>query len=154
MSEEFCTGVRVLLERMKTNPEEFVRGLRDPSKLYVETKWGSILDRDYLKSVLTDAEFAAIEAAIRDIRREQFTANVMRTILGAEEKRSVEDPFKGLISGAPGTTITDASLREVIERMRWEQENKVVRKELERGMYEAQIHPQSKPVQPLKKSTL
>ena len=110
MSEEFCVGVKILLERMDTNPEEFV-------PLFNTTKgarWGNLISgviaRKLEKDVrgdgnfLTDAEVDAVFEKYKVLRRKAFDDHVMREVLGADEE----------LSSSPLLTvqaITEQSLR-------------------------------------------
>jgi len=94
MSEEFCVGVKILLERMDTNPEEFMM----PVNTMKGAKWSnlmsSILSRKLEKDVrgdgnfLTDAEVDAVFKKYTVLRRKQFDDHVMREVLAPEEKLS------------------------------------------------------------------
>jgi hypothetical protein len=94
MSEEFCVGVKILLERMDTNPEEFMM----PVNTMKNAKWSNlmsgILSRKLEKDVrgdgnfLTDAEVDAVFKKYTVLRRKQFDDHVMREVLAPEEKLS------------------------------------------------------------------
>ena len=81
MSEEFCDGVKILLKRMESNPEEF----KDTSK------WEELVNIHHLKDgfwshVLTPAEVEALRAGLRVIYRELFTTRVMTKLLEDKEE--------------------------------------------------------------------
>ena len=63
-------GVEILLERMKTNPEEFVEGGL--------SKWSRVLDASW--AILTEDERDALQAAINEAKREHFNGEVMRVL--------------------------------------------------------------------------
>lgn len=67
-------GVKILLDRMVTHPEEFVEELH----LGV-TKWDGLLK--YYDNVLTLEEKKAIESGMLKIRRDAFTKQVMERLL-------------------------------------------------------------------------
>ena len=67
-------GVSLLLERMKTHPEEFI-----PARHLGDTKWTKLVD--YYEGVLTEHEKSAIKTSIKQLMREQFTQEVMKEIL-------------------------------------------------------------------------
>lgn len=67
-------GVKILLDRMVTHPEEFVEELH----LGV-TKWDGLLK--YYDNVLTLEEKKAIESGMLKIRRDAFTKKVMERLL-------------------------------------------------------------------------
>lgn len=72
---EFSTGVTTLLARMDTNPSEFFDGAY---------KW-SFLNADWVKTILTEAEEAALNNKLTEVRRVAFDQMVMQTLLGIEE---------------------------------------------------------------------
>ena len=77
-------GVKILLERMQTNPEEFV----DETNLGA-TKWSGVLN--YYDNVLTLEEKKAIQEGVLKLKREAFTKQVMEILL--DEVKPVEiDP--------------------------------------------------------------
>lgn len=63
-------GVLMILERMKTNPEEFVGK---------HNRWESLID--HYRHVLTDEEFKSIKNVKDALEREEFTRSVMQEIL-------------------------------------------------------------------------
>lgn len=64
------TGVEILLERMKTNPEEFVEG--------GYSKWSRVLDAGW--SVMTTEEQKALQDAMNEAKREHFNGEVMKVL--------------------------------------------------------------------------
>jgi hypothetical protein len=94
MSEEYCVGVKILLERMDTNPEEFVT----PINTMKGAKWSNLMSgiiaRKLEKDVrgdgnfLTEAEVDAVFKKYTVLRRKQFDDHVMREVLGADEELS------------------------------------------------------------------
>ena len=64
------TGVEILLERMKTNPEEFVEG--------GYSKWTRVLDAGW--SVMTMEEQKALQDAMNEAKRDHFNGEVMRVL--------------------------------------------------------------------------
>jgi hypothetical protein len=71
---EFSTGVTTLLARMDTNPSEFFDG---------GYKW-SFLTAQWVKDVLTEAEEAALNNKLTEVRRIAFDQMVMQTLLDSE----------------------------------------------------------------------
>ena len=98
MSEEFCVGVKILLERMDTNPEEFIA----PINTIKGAKWSNLISaviaRKLEKDVrgdgnfLTDAEVDAVFEKYKVLRRKAFDDHVMREVLGADEELSSPSP--------------------------------------------------------------
>lgn len=64
------TGVEILLERMKTNPEEFVEG--------GYSKWSRVLDTGW--NVMTEEERQALQAGMHEAKRDHFNGEVMRVL--------------------------------------------------------------------------
>ena len=96
-------GVKILLERMKTHPEEFV----DETNLGA-TKWSGVLN--YYDNVLTLEEKKAIQGGVLRLKREAFTKQVMEILL--DEDKPVEiDPntftFKTAGRAMWGTTTLE-----------------------------------------------
>jgi hypothetical protein len=98
MSEEFSAGVKILLQRMETHPEEFfVRELsvgRDPKWHSVMTSVMQVRDKENPRGAaayLTDAEVDALWEGYRKIRRKAFDDHVMGSVLNPEELSSSED---------------------------------------------------------------
>ena len=90
-------GVQILLDRMDTNPEEF----EDYSG-----KWGDIIgaiharksiptghSKDAPLPFLTDPEVNALYDKLEDVRRENFTADVLRRLADAPREQIQEDLF-------------------------------------------------------------
>ena len=63
-------GVKILLERMQTNPEEFVGRPR---------RWEYILEE--YDNVLAEDEAKAIKEGLKELRRSEFTRAVMQELL-------------------------------------------------------------------------
>jgi hypothetical protein len=87
-------GVEILLERMKTNPEEFVEG--DYSK------WAGVMSNGW--DILTEEEQTALKAAHNEAKRDHFTGEVMRVLSGdVEEEPTVAERYyrdKHLMQGS------------------------------------------------------
>jgi hypothetical protein len=69
------SGVQIILNRMKTNPEEFFED---------GGRWRWIF-KDTLREVMTEIEKAAIFEALKEVRRLEITAKAASTILRADE---------------------------------------------------------------------
>ena len=97
-------GVEILIERMSTHPEEFFGG---------SLKWQWIFAgawRDYL----TEGEREALQTGLDEIRKKEFTAKVMETLL--QEETSLLDSYIYQGQGAIGTTLT-ANLQNPTKRI-------------------------------------
>ena len=96
MSEEFSAGVKILLQRMETNPEEFYE---EGSKTRLTNpRWANLLSlvvNSKLKGepvsdtiYLNPAEIDALYEGYKKIRRKAFDDQIMRTVLAPEEELS------------------------------------------------------------------
>lgn len=71
---ELSAGVRALLGRMESNPEEF----------YGEaTKWAFMFEPNF-RDVMTEPEKGALHEALKDVRRKEFDELVIRRMLQDE----------------------------------------------------------------------
>jgi len=68
-------GVQIILNRMKTNPEEFFDD---------GGRWRWIF-KDTLREVMTEIEKAAIFEALKEVRRVEITSRAAATVLRGEE---------------------------------------------------------------------
>ena len=83
------TGVEILLERMKTNPEEFIEGGL--------SKWSRVMDAGW--SVMTVEEQKALQDALTEAKREQFNGEVMRVLAqGHDEIENNLVPHSAILS--------------------------------------------------------
>ena len=73
------TGVEILLERMKTNPEEFTEGGM--------SKWSRVMDASW--AILTEEERTALQAGINEAKREHFNGEVMRVLAQGHDEQLV-----------------------------------------------------------------
>ena len=64
------TGVEILLERMKTNPEEFIEG--------EFSKWARVINGGW--SVMTTEEQKALQDGMNEAKRDHFNGEVMRVL--------------------------------------------------------------------------
>lgn len=103
-------GVKILLERMKTHPEEF----------YCDhNRWSEIINR--FEKYFNASERALVNGALTNIRREEFTSIVMQKLLDEPVKLDKETyTFQRREVFDTNTAYTDA-LREAVDNMRVEQ---------------------------------
>jgi len=88
-------GVKILLERIKTNPEEFTEG----------SKWGPLIQSH--KMFLNEEDAKALNDALNGLMQERFTEKVMKELLAPEEDNSLGKPWytkQGNITLSGGTT--------------------------------------------------
>jgi hypothetical protein len=88
-------GVKILLERIKTNPEEFTEG----------SKWGPLIQSH--KMFLNEEDAKALNDALNGLMQERFTEKVMTELLAPEEDNSLGKPWyskQGNITLSAGAT--------------------------------------------------
>lgn len=85
--EETFSAVEVLIERMKTHPEEFFEGSKG--------RWG-FMYRDYFRDCLAESEKGRIHEALRAVRRIEFDAMVVKELMRDEqaERQELEKQMK------------------------------------------------------------
>jgi hypothetical protein len=99
-TEEMNKGVQILLERIKSNPEEFTPDIvgRYPDK------WRNVLQQVEARAsgempkyldFLSDAEVAELWRAMQAVRGDQFTKQVMNTLLRDGELSLTSDQGLG-----------------------------------------------------------
>lgn len=91
---EFCAGVRILIERMKTNPEDFDEGEYDPASMYRKNQKFSMVGK-WLDELVTNSkagtswkewhflskeERTALLEAYKEMRRGQFDKQIMERV--------------------------------------------------------------------------
>jgi hypothetical protein len=89
MSEEICDGVKMLIERMQTNPEDFDYG----GRLHEHTNMiGELFESPKGHQrlwFLSDKEKKALMGAYMDMHRTRFTAGVVQSILSPESRYDI-----------------------------------------------------------------
>jgi len=92
-------GVKILLARMETNPDEFlVEGM------HISSKWGNLI-AEYLESL--DPEDAnTLKAGLNKIKQQHFTEKVMKELLAPEDDSLGKPWYTTRAKGTPlaGTT--------------------------------------------------
>lgn len=73
------SGVEIILERMKTNPEDFMSGAED-------RKWMRLIDHAFGAELLTEEEGIALREGLKNCRREMFNERVMRALANEEQE--------------------------------------------------------------------
>ena len=80
-------GVEILLERMKTNPEEFIEG--------GYSKWSRVIDGSW--SILTEEEQTALKAGVDNAKREHFNGEVLRVLAqGHDDQLAIAEDYDRL----------------------------------------------------------
>jgi hypothetical protein len=77
--EDMNEGVRMLVKRIESDPQEFEDGSL--------TKWGRVLGGfpERYRDILTKDEIEIIEAKLKEAQRTNFTSLVMRVLTGTDE---------------------------------------------------------------------
>ena len=81
-------GVKILLERIKTNPEEFIY---NPATGM--SRWQRLVDHALADEIATEEESKALKNALREAKRDRFTEQVMKELLAPEEDDSLGKPW-------------------------------------------------------------
>jgi len=76
-------GVKILLARMKTHPEEFAYNPNEGAG-----KWSKLLNT--FRHALTKEEIDSLDEGVRDIERERFTELVMQELLNPHERTNLQ----------------------------------------------------------------
>ena len=82
---QMCSGVRTLVARMESNPEEFFEGA---------PKWKFMFNANF-REVLTEPEKGALHEALKEVRRKEFDTLVVKELL----KEEMEDTLTLRASG-------------------------------------------------------
>lgn len=90
---ELSTGVRTLLARMESNPDEFY-GEAD--------KWRFMFAPNF-REVMTEPEKGALHEALCEVRRKEFDERVMRRLLQEDMEEKVQ--LGRQTNGAYGTSM-------------------------------------------------
>ena len=100
------TGVEILLERMKTNPEEFVEG--------GFSKWSRVLDAGW--AVMTEDEREALQVGMNEAKRDHFNGEVMKVLAqGHDDQLGRADADDRFGFSAPNAIITSQSMIEQVK---------------------------------------
>jgi hypothetical protein len=93
------TGVEILLERMKTNPEEFLEGGL--------SKWSRVMDAGW--SVMTAEEQKALQDGMNEAKREHFNGEVMRVLSQGHDDRVITDMEERIYEATKGKRLMQGS---------------------------------------------
>ena len=96
-------GVKLLLERIKTHPEEFVT--TEGALFGTHSRWALLVNR--FENFLTPDDRHALKTAMDEVMAEKFTEAVMKELMGAEDddplgksQRAQGMPLGGATQGA------------------------------------------------------
>lgn len=113
---ELSAGVRALLGRMESNPEEFYGKA---------TKWAFMFEPNF-REVMTEPEKGALHEALKDVRRKEFDELVIRRMLQDEANEKMEQMrTSGSATISRGQMISQAttSLNDVFNQTYNQQNN-------------------------------
>ena len=99
---EMCSGVRTLVARMESNPEEFFGEA---------TKWRFMFSANF-REVLTEPEKGALHEALKEVRRKEFDTLVVKELLKEEMEDSLTMRTQGRYQLSNGGTSTTTTLNE------------------------------------------
>jgi hypothetical protein len=77
-------GVKIILERMKTHPEEFEIGT-ESNLFHHPSKWAQLIEK--YSSYLDPEDYKAYKDEINKVRQEEFTSKVMEELLAPKEEQ-------------------------------------------------------------------
>ena len=115
--KEFCKGVKILLERMKNNPEDFVTSFHS----HDEPKFGMFADlmKDVIRGnkvkewedwyLFTKAEQTALIEGYKDMMRDRFDQGVMNKLLEEPKQPVIKPEYYG--KPLTASQITNHALR-------------------------------------------
>ena len=94
-------GVKILIERIKTNPEEFTIG---DGGFHTLSKWGRLI-ADY-QTYLEPEDCEILKSAINKLHQQTFTEKVMKELLAPEDDSLGKPWYATRAKGTPlaGTT--------------------------------------------------
>jgi len=106
---ELSAGVRALLGRMESNPEEFYGKAN---------KWAFMFEPNF-REVMTEPEKGALHEALKDVRRKEFDELVIRRMLQDEANEKMEQirtsasgaMQQSILTGTGATTIRQGLLQ-------------------------------------------
>lgn len=98
---EMCSGVRTLVARMESNPEEFFGDA---------PKWRFMFAANF-REVLTEPEKGALHEALKEVRRKEFDTLVVKELLKEEMEGSLTGRLQGTYPINNATLNTYDSLR-------------------------------------------
>ena len=93
------TGVEILLERMKTNPEEFIEG--------GYSKWSRVIDGSW--AILSEDERTALQAGMNEAKRDHFNGEVMRVLSQGHDDRVITDMEERIYEATKGKRLMQGS---------------------------------------------
>jgi len=94
-------GVAILLERVKTHPEEFVFDGNNP---FAESKWRKILD--HYKDYLDPEDVQALKSEMNKLIQEKFTAKIMEELFDPKLEEQLTLDVASMNINRPNATLS------------------------------------------------
>ena len=94
-------GVAILLERVKTHPEEFVFDGNNP---FAESKWRKILD--HYKDYLDPEDVQALKSEMNKLIQEKFTAKIMEELFDPKPEEQLTLDVASMNIKRPNATLS------------------------------------------------
>lgn len=94
-------GVAILLERVKTHPEEFVFDDNNP---FAESKWRKILD--HYKDYLDPEDVQALKSEMNKLIQEKFTAKIMEELFDPKPEEQLTLDVASMSIKRPNATLS------------------------------------------------
>jgi hypothetical protein len=104
-AKEMNSGVALLLERMKTHPEEFVDF---PTEKHITSKWGETI-ADY-KNYLEPEDQKALEDGLKAIHQQRFTEKVLEELVDPKKSEKWSKPLIMTSTHSAGVTLAQSTL--------------------------------------------
>jgi hypothetical protein len=101
---EMNEGIRILINRMKTNPEDFAPPGFNVRDAYVKDSapWRSLAEYAGNASVFTEEERATVSAALDEVTRKNFTARVLEVLAALPMEEKKYSPWSGPTASREG----------------------------------------------------
>jgi len=99
-------GVAILLERVKTHPEEFVFDGNNP---FAESKWRKILD--HYKDYLDPEDVQALKSEMNKLIQEKFTAKIMEELFDPKLEEQLTLDVASMNINRPNATLSAGTTR-------------------------------------------
>ena len=95
MNIEIGAGIKALIGRMESNPDEF----------FDEAPKWRFMFADRFRDTMTESEKGAIHAALKEVRRKEFEHKVMRTLLDDDLKEQAMSAMAAIVRSTGTYTI-------------------------------------------------
>lgn len=108
---EMNTGIKILIDRMRTNPEDFaVHALRISGNHSWRSLAESVVED---REVFTDEEKSAVSVALREVTRKNFTAKILDMLAAPLEETMHEFKFREYAKGVVVADSTTMALQTI-----------------------------------------